>query len=153
MRRFVSVKPFYHLLIIFGVVHAVAHRDRRPVPPLDPRPVAHHLLATAMHAGIGIMMGLNLFELLMIVMLLAFLPDRVIRDWLRGGTGAGEALLRLQRVRRRSRRGAGDGDRYRRAGSAKPDALLAVPAVTNADGEATGRDGERCSGPCACFRS
>jgi hypothetical protein len=37
-------------------------------------------LATAMHALIGVLMGLNLFELLMIVMLLAFLPDRVIRD-------------------------------------------------------------------------
>ena len=41
-------------------------------------------LATAMHAVIGVMMGLNLFELLMIVMLLAFLPDRVIRDRFRG---------------------------------------------------------------------
>jgi len=37
-------------------------------------------LATAMHAAIGVLMGLNLFELLMIVMLLAFIPDRVIRD-------------------------------------------------------------------------
>jgi len=42
-------------------------------------------LATAMHAVIGVLMGLNLFELLMIVMLLAFLPDRVIRDRFRGG--------------------------------------------------------------------
>jgi hypothetical protein len=42
-------------------------------------------LATAMHAAIGVLMGLNLFELLMIVMLLAFLPDRVIRDRFRGG--------------------------------------------------------------------
>ena len=41
-------------------------------------------LATAMHAVIGVLMGLNLFELLMIVMLLAFLPDRVIRDRFRG---------------------------------------------------------------------
>jgi hypothetical protein len=41
-------------------------------------------IATAMHAVIGVLMGLNLFELLMIVMLLAFLPDRVIRDRFRG---------------------------------------------------------------------
>ena len=41
-------------------------------------------LATAMHAVIGVLMGLNLFELLMIVMLLAFLPDRVVRDRFRG---------------------------------------------------------------------
>jgi hypothetical protein len=44
-------------------------------------------LATAMHALIGVLMGLNLFELLMIVMLLAFLPDRVIRDRFRAGPG------------------------------------------------------------------
>ena len=44
-------------------------------------------MATLMHAVIGVLMGLNLFELLMVVMLLAFLPDRVIRDRFRGGTG------------------------------------------------------------------
>ncbi|VTU01055.1 Thiol-disulfide oxidoreductase DCC OS=Isosphaera pallida (strain ATCC 43644 / DSM 9630 / IS1B) GN=Isop_3458 PE=4 SV=1 [Gemmataceae bacterium] len=43
------------------------------------------LLATAMHAAIGVMMGLNLFELLMIVMFIGFMPDRVIRDRFRGG--------------------------------------------------------------------
>jgi hypothetical protein len=43
------------------------------------------LLATAMHAAIGVMMGLNLFELLMIVMFIGFLPDRVVRDRFRGG--------------------------------------------------------------------
>jgi hypothetical protein len=42
------------------------------------------LLAAAMHAVIGVLMGLNLFELLMIVMLIAFFPDRVIRDRFRG---------------------------------------------------------------------
>jgi hypothetical protein len=48
-------------------------------------------LATAMHAVIGVLMGLNLFELLMIVMLIAFFPDRVIRDRFRGGVN----LVRL----------------------------------------------------------
>jgi hypothetical protein len=43
------------------------------------------LLAAAMHAVIGVLMGLNLFELMMIVMLIAFFPDRVIRDRFRGG--------------------------------------------------------------------
>ena len=38
------------------------------------------LVATAMHSVIAVMMGLNLFELLMIVMLVAFFPDRCIRD-------------------------------------------------------------------------
>lgn len=44
------------------------------------------LMATAMHAFIAVLMGLNIFELLMIIMLLAFLPDQVIRDRLRGGS-------------------------------------------------------------------
>ena len=51
------------------------------------------LVATAMHAVIGILMGLNLFELLMIVMLLAFFPDRVIRDRFRGGVDLVRLML------------------------------------------------------------
>jgi hypothetical protein len=51
------------------------------------------LLATAMHAVIGVIMGLNLFELLMVVMLLAFLPDRVIRDRFRGGANLAKLTL------------------------------------------------------------
>jgi hypothetical protein len=38
-------------------------------------------------------MGLNLFELLMMIMMLAFLPDRVIRDQLRGGAALPKATL------------------------------------------------------------
>src|SRR6185312_16889881 len=37
-----------------------------------------------LHAGIGVLMGLNLFELLMMTMLLAYFPVGVIRDRLRG---------------------------------------------------------------------
>ena len=51
------------------------------------------LLAAAMHAAIGVLMGLNLFELLMIVMLLAFFPDRVIRDRFRGGPDLAKLAL------------------------------------------------------------
>lgn len=43
------------------------------------------LSATTMHAIIAVLMGLNLFELLMIIMLVAFFPDRVVRDRFRGG--------------------------------------------------------------------
>jgi hypothetical protein len=50
-------------------------------------------LATAMHAVIGVLMGLNLFELLMVVMLLAYLPDRVIRDRFRGGADLAKLSL------------------------------------------------------------
>jgi hypothetical protein len=41
-------------------------------------------LAVLLHAGIGVLMGLNLFELLMMTMLLAFLQPGVIRDRLKG---------------------------------------------------------------------
>lgn len=44
-------------------------------------------LGVLLHAGIGVLMGLNLFELLMMTMLLVFLPPGVIRDRLRGGPG------------------------------------------------------------------
>ena len=37
-----------------------------------------------LHAGIGVLMGLNLFELLMMTMLLVYFPPGVIRDRLRG---------------------------------------------------------------------
>ena len=57
-------------------------------------------LATAMHAVIGVLMGLNLFELLMIVMLLAFLPDRVIRDRFRAPWDLAKLSLRSTPKRR-----------------------------------------------------
>ena len=44
-------------------------------------------MAVLLHAGIGVLMGLNLFELLMMTMLLAYLPPGVIRDRLRGRPG------------------------------------------------------------------
>jgi len=46
-----------------------------------------------MHAVIGVLMGLNLFELLMIIMLVAFFPDRVIRDRFRGGVDLVRIML------------------------------------------------------------
>lgn len=49
-------------------------------------------MGVLLHAGIGVLMGLNLFELLMMTMLLAYLPAGVIRDRLRGGTD----LLKLR---------------------------------------------------------
>jgi hypothetical protein len=42
-------------------------------------------LAVLLHAGIGVLMGLNLFEMFMMTMLLVFFPPGVIRDRFRGG--------------------------------------------------------------------
>lgn len=50
--------------------------------------------ALTLHAGIGVLMGLNVFELLMMVLLLSYLPGRVIRESLLGAAG-GKAGLRF----------------------------------------------------------
>lgn len=43
--------------------------------------------ALLLHTGIGILMGLNLFELMMMTMLLAYLPSKVVHDWLGSSNG------------------------------------------------------------------
>lgn len=58
-------------------------------------------VATLMHAIIAVTMGLNLFELLMIVMLIAFLPDRCIRDRFRGGADLPRLSLAFNPANRR----------------------------------------------------
>jgi hypothetical protein len=50
-------------------------------------------LGILLHAGIGILMGLNLFELLMMTMLLAYIPGQVVRARLRGGLGLAKLAL------------------------------------------------------------
>ena len=85
VRGWASVKPLYYLIIMIGVWFTLALEISfafliwtrwRPV-----------LLwaGVLLHASIGVLMGLNLFELLMMVMLLAYFPPFVVRDRLRGG--------------------------------------------------------------------
>ena len=108
-------------------------------------------LASAMHAAIGVLMGLNLFELFMMVMLLAFLPDGVIRDQLRAGARAARLAFAFAPASAPSARAAAlvvaaDTD-AQVALAAEPG--LAAPAVTDAAGA-------RQSGPAgvaALFRS
>ncbi|HXD87419.1 MAG TPA: hypothetical protein VN641_13065 [Urbifossiella sp.] len=52
-------------------------------------------LAVLLHAGIGVLMGLNLFELLMMTMLLVYIPPGVIRDRFRGTPSATKLLYRF----------------------------------------------------------
>lgn len=80
LRWAVSVKPLFLFVMISGVWFTLFVEIALPFLVWTRLRWFMLLLATAMHSIIAVMMGLNLFELLMIVMLLSFLPDRVIRD-------------------------------------------------------------------------
>ena len=85
LRQFVKIKPLYHILISGGAWGTLFIEIAGPFLLWTRLRWLIIFLASAMHAGIAVMMGLNLFELLMMVMLIAFLPDGVIRDRFRGG--------------------------------------------------------------------
>jgi Vitamin K-dependent gamma-carboxylase len=85
LRFLASAKPVYYFITISAVWFTLFIEIATPFLVWTRLRWLVVFLATAMHAMIGVLMGLNLFELLMIVMLLAFLPDRVIRDRFRGG--------------------------------------------------------------------
>jgi len=85
LRWIAQHKPIYHAICTLGVWFTLAVEISLPFLVWTKLRWLILLLATAMHAAIGVMMGLNLFELLMIVMFLGFMPDRVIRDRFRGG--------------------------------------------------------------------
>jgi hypothetical protein len=93
LRWLVSVKFFYHFMTATAVWLTLFTEIAGPFLLWTRLRWLVILLATAMHAVIGVIMGLNLFELLMVVMLLAFLPDRVIRDRFRGGANLAKLTL------------------------------------------------------------
>ncbi|QEG31935.1 hypothetical protein GobsT_67830 [Gemmata obscuriglobus] len=92
LRAGASIKPLYYAVTVLGVWGTLFIEVAGPFLLWTRLRWLIILLATAMHAFIAVLMGLNLFELLMIIMLVAFLPDQVIRDRLRGGP----ALPRLK---------------------------------------------------------
>jgi hypothetical protein len=84
IRAFASIKPLYHTTIILSSWGTLFIEIAGPFLLWTRLRWLIILIATAMHAAIGVLMGLNLFELLMVVMLVCFMPDYVIRDRLRG---------------------------------------------------------------------
>ncbi len=82
-----SSKPLYHAATAFGVWFTWGLEITFPFLVWTRLRPFMLWLGVLLHAGIGVLMGLNLFELLMMVMLLVFLPPGVIRDRLRGGPG------------------------------------------------------------------
>jgi hypothetical protein len=93
LRWLISVKFIYHFITAFSVWLTLFVEIAGPFLLWTRLRWLIILLATAMHAAIAVLMGLNLFELLMIVMLLAYLPDRVVRDRFRGGADLAKLSL------------------------------------------------------------
>lgn len=87
LRALVRIKPFYHAMTAFGSWFTLFIEIAGPFLLWTRLRWLIIFLAAAMHAIIGVTMALNLFELLMMVMILAFLPEQVICDRLRGAAG------------------------------------------------------------------
>ena len=144
LRAFVKIKPLYHGMIIFGVWFTLFIEIAGPFLLWTRLRWLIIFLATAMHAIIGVMMGLNLFELLMIVMLLAFIPDGVIRDRLRGAPTLPKLAFAFNPVAALSARAAAlvaavDSDTQV---SLTPEQALVTPTVTDPAGKKqTGGEG------------
>jgi hypothetical protein len=85
VRWIAGIKPLYNLMLAGGVWFTLFVEIAMPFLVWTRLRWVMIFLATLMHAIIAVLMGLNLFELLMVVMLLAYLPDRVVRDRFRGG--------------------------------------------------------------------
>jgi len=84
VRKIASIKPLYHTITMFGVWFTWGLEISFPFlvwTRLRPLMV---WMGVLLHAGIGMLMGLNVFELYMMTMLLVFFPPGVIRDRLRG---------------------------------------------------------------------
>lgn len=150
LRAVARIKPLYHLMAAGGVWFTLFIEIAGPFLLWTRLRWLIIFLATLMHAIIGVMMGLNLFELLMIVMLVAFLPDLVIRDRLRGGPDLPKLSFAFgpsaPSTRAAALVAAADTEGQVALG---PDAGQAVPVVSAADGKrASGADGV-----AALFRS
>lgn len=77
-------KPFYYAATMLGVWFTWGLEICFPFLVWTKARAFMLWMAVLLHAGIGVLMGLNLFELLMMTMLLVYLPPGVIRDRLRG---------------------------------------------------------------------
>jgi hypothetical protein len=84
VRKVVEIKPLYHLITMFGVWFTWGLEISFPFLIWTRLRPIMLWMGVLLHAGIGILMGLNLFELLMMTMLLVFFPAGVIRDRFRG---------------------------------------------------------------------
>jgi hypothetical protein len=151
LRAFASVKPLYYSATVIGAWFTLFVEIAGPFLMWTRLRWFVILISSAMHAAIGVLMGLNLFELLMMVMLVAYMPDGVIRDRLRGGLGLARLRFGFNPAAAPSARAAAlvaavDTDSQVELA---PDPARTVPTLADADGHAlTGPAGVR-----ALFRS
>lgn len=144
LRAVAIIKPLYYTLTAFGVWSTLFIEIAGPFLLWTRLRWLIILLATAMHAFIAVLMGLNLFELLMILMLIAFMPDQVIRDRLRGGPDLSKLRLAFAPTSVAATRAAAlavavDADNQITVAS---DPGATVPVLTDAQGARTsGADG------------
>jgi hypothetical protein len=85
LRWVASIKPLYYFTIAIGVWFTWGLEIAFPFFVWTRARPVMLWMAVLLHASIGVLMGLNIFELLMMTMLLVYLPPGVIRDRLRGG--------------------------------------------------------------------
>ncbi len=148
LRALARIKPLYYAMTALGVWFTLFIEIAGPFLLWTRLRWLIILLATAMHAIIGVIMGLNLFELLMIVMVLAFLPDFVIRDRLRGGLSLPKVRFAFTAASARAAALAVAADTDGQV-TLVPDSALGSPVLTDATGDKHAGAG----GVTALFRS
>jgi hypothetical protein len=84
IRKIAEIKPLYYTITMLGVWFTWGLEISFPFLVWTRMRPIMVWMGVLLHAGIGVLMGLNLFELLMMTMLLAYFPAGVIRDRLRG---------------------------------------------------------------------
>lgn len=142
-RAIASIKPLYHTCTALGVWFTWGLEIAFPFLVWTRLRPFMLWLGILLHAGIGVLMGLNLFELLMMTMLLAFIPGHVIRNRLRGGLGLAKVVFGFNPADDRQARAAAavaavDGDGQV---TFEPRKGSSVPAVVS--------DGRTASGAAA----
>ena len=82
IRQLAELKPVYYTFITLGAWFTLFLEIAFPFLVWTRWRPFMVWCALLLHAGIGILMGLNLFELMMMAMLLSYIPGWVVREWL-----------------------------------------------------------------------
>lgn len=143
LRAMVSIKPLYYITTALGVWFTWGLEISFPFLIWTRLRPIFLWMGILLHAGIGVLMGLNLFELLMMVMLLSFMPAVAIRERLRGGPDLRRFTLAYNAANAAQARAAATVVAADIDGQVSVEAKqgTATPIVTPAGGTAvTGRD-------------
>ncbi len=106
IRGWASLKPLYYLIITISCWFTLALEISFAFLVWTRMRIVLLWAAILLHALIGVLMGLNLFELMMMVMLLAYFPPGVIRDRLKGSPDLPKLAYSFDPANPESARGA-----------------------------------------------